>query len=119
MRFRPFVEAMAMGGYYSRYRNTIGFAHAKGGLRVLEWSRAYGELYLRTDFVADAAREFYNNVLDGSVGLRIVPDFGVGLQVLAEYHRGQYWDATLPTAPYGRWFSSGRLMVVLDQPFAF
>ena len=69
--------------------------------------------------MADAAREFYNNVLDGSVGLRIVPDFGVGLQVLGEYHRGQYWDATLPTAPYGRWFSSGRLMVVLDQPFAF
>lgn len=118
VRLRPFVEAMAMGGYYSRYKNVIGFGHAKAGARVLEWRRAYGEVYLRGDFVADSRREFFNNIVEGSVGVRIVPDFGVGVQVLAEYHRGLYWDSGLRTSPYDRWYSSGRLILVLDQPFA-
>lgn len=118
VRLRPFVEAMAMGGYYSRYENVIGFGHAKAGARVLEWRRAYGDVYLRGDFVADTRREFFNNIVEGSVGVRLVPDFGIGVQVLAEYHRGLYWDRALRTSPYDRWYSSGRLILVLDQPFA-
>ncbi len=118
IRLRPFVEAMAMGGYYSRYENVIGFGHAKGGIRLLEWSRSYGEMYFRTDMVADTRRDFFNNVLEVSAGIRIVPDFGLGVQVLAEYHRGLYWDRSLPSAPYDRWYSSGRLIISLDQPFA-
>ena len=117
-RFKPFVEAMALGGYYSRYSNVLGFGHAKAGARVMEWQRAYSEVYLRGDVVADTRREFYNNILEGSVGLRIVPDFAWGLQILAEYHRGMYWDASLPTAPYDRYYSSWRFYVVIDQPFA-
>lgn len=118
IRWKPFVEAMAMGGYYSRYENILGFGHAKAGIRLLEWSRAYGDLYIRTDIVADTRRDFFNNIVEGSVGLRIAPDFGIGVQILAEYHRGLYWDTGLPTLPYDRWYSSGRLIVALDQPFA-
>lgn len=118
VRFKPFVEAMAMGGYYSRYENVIGFGHAKGGVRLLEWSRSYGEMYFRTDMVADTRRDFFNNILEVSAGIRIVPDFGLGVQVLAEYHRGLYWDRSLPSAPYDRWYSSGRLIISLDLPFA-
>lgn len=116
--FKPFVEAMAMGGYYSRYSNVLGFGHTKAGARVMEWHRAYTEIYLRGDVVADTRREFYNNILEGSIGLRVVPDFAWGLQILVEYHRGMYWDESLPTAPYERYYSSGRFYIVLDQPFA-
>jgi hypothetical protein len=115
--FKPFVEAMGMGGYYSRYQNVLGFGHAKGGARVVEWWRSYAELYLRADLVADTQRAFYNNIIEGSVGLRFVPDFAWGLQLLAEYHRGMYWDTSLSTSPYERWYSSGRLYIVIDQPF--
>lgn len=118
MTFKPFVEAMALGGYYSRYSNVLGFGHAKTGARVVEWNRAYTELYLRADIVADTRREFYNNILEGSIGLRVIPDFAWGLQILAEYHRGMYWDTSLPTTPYDRYYSSGRLYIVIDQPFA-
>ncbi len=117
IRLKPFVEAMVMGGYYSRYENVIGFGHAKGGFRLLEWSRSYGEMYLRTDMVADTKRDFFNNILEVSAGIRIVPDFGIGVQILAEYHRGLYWDRNLPSAPYERWYSGGRLIVAIDQPF--
>jgi tetratricopeptide (TPR) repeat protein len=117
LTFKPFVEAMAMGGYYSRYRNVLGFGHAKTGARVLEWWRSYVDLYVRADLVADTQREFYNNIMEGSLGLRIIPDFGWGLQILAEFHRGLYWDTSLPTAPYDRWYSSGRFYIVIDQPF--
>lgn len=116
--FKPFIEAMAMGGYYSRYSNVLGFGHAKTGARVMEWHRAYTEVYLRGDVVADTRREFYNNILEASIGLRVVPDFAWGLQILAEYHRGMYWDTSLPTAPYDRYYSSGRFYIVIDQPFA-
>jgi len=109
---------MALGGYYSRYSNVLGFGHAKTGARVLEWNRAYTEVYLRADVVADTRREFYNNILEGSIGLRVAPDFAWGLQILAEYHWGTYWDKSLPTTPYDRYYSSGRLYIVIDQPFA-
>lgn len=118
LRFKPFVEAMVMGGYYSRYENVLAFGHTKVGTRFLEWNRSYAEAYLRGDIVADTRREFYNNILEGSLGLRIVPDFAWGLQLLAEYHRGVYWDTSLPTDPYDRWYSSGRFYIVIDQPFA-
>ena len=118
LSFKLFVEAMALGGYYSRYSNVLGFGHAKTGARVLEWNRAYTEVYLRADVVADTRREFYNNILEGSIGLRVAPDFAWGLQILAEYHWGTYWDMSLPTTPYDRYYSSGRLYIVIDQPFA-
>jgi hypothetical protein len=118
MCLKPFVEATGMGGYYSRYHNVLGFGHGKAGVRSAEWGRAYLELYVRADGVADTRREYYNNILEGSLGLRLVPDFAWGVQILAEYHRGLYWDGSLPTSPYDRWYSSGRLMIVFDQPFA-
>lgn len=115
--FKPFVDLYMSGGYYSRYVNTIGYAQARGGFRAVEWQNTALDLYLRGDFAFDSKREYYNNVVEASVGVRLIPSYLWNVSILAEYHRGTYWDSKLSTGPYDRYYDSFRLILVLDQPF--
>ena len=115
--FKPFVDFYASGGYYSRYKNTIGYAQVRGGFRAVEIQTTALDLYLRGDFASDSQREYYNNVAEASVGIRFIPSYLWNVAILAEYHRGTYWDSKLSTGPYDRYYDSFRLLFVFEQPF--
>lgn len=117
--FQPFVDAYASAGYYSRYKNTIGYAQARIGVRALEWGYTTLDLYLRGDFGWDAEREFYNNIAEVSVGGRWIPYWPLGVSVLAEYHRGKYWDHNLLTGNLDRYYSSFRVFLVFEKNLCF
>ncbi len=114
--FKPFVDLHMSGGYYSRYVNTISYAQLRGGFRAVEWQNTAFDLYLRADFASDTKREYYNNIAEASIGVRLIPSYLWNLSVLTEYHRGTYWDSGLSTGPYNRYYDSFRLLLVFDQP---
>ena len=119
LTFKPFVDMYLSGGYYSRYKNTIGYAQLRAGFRAMEWRTTALDLYLRGDGAADSKREYYNNIAEAGIGLRFIPSYIWHVSILAEYHRGTYWDTGLSTGPYSRWYDTFRLMLVLEQPFCF
>lgn len=117
--FTPLADAYASAGYYSRYKNTIGYTQARIGVRALEWGYSIADLYLRGDFGWDTEREFYNNIAEVSIGGRWTPYWPLGLSVLAEYHRGKYWDNGIPTGTFDRYYSSFRVFLVFDKNLCF
>lgn len=113
----PFADMYASFGYYSRYQDAIGYLQARAGLRVLEVSRAAGDVYLRADFVRDTEKQFYNNEIEGSLGFRLIPDVHWGFYVVAEFHRGTYWEVSPAPIPYDSYYSSFRLFLIFDRTF--
>jgi tetratricopeptide (TPR) repeat protein len=116
--FAPFTDAFLSAGYYSRYKNVIGYSQLRAGFRALEYRHTAFDLYARGDFTFDALsahREFYNNTIEGSLGARIVPDHRWGINLLVEFHRGSYWM----DPPYGsgpsRWYNSFRVILAIDR----
>jgi hypothetical protein len=116
---KPWADTYTSVGYYSRYNNVIGYTQGKAGLRFLEVGYLGMDIYARVDFAWDSAREFYNNVAEGSVGLRLVPQYAWGISLLAEFHRGFYWDQSLSTGDISRWYSSNRFFLVFERSLSF
>jgi len=110
----PFADFYASFGYYSRYTNAIGYAHIRAGIRAAAWGYSSADIYLRSDINVDTERIYYNNIAEGSVGLRLVPDFQWGVSLLAEYHWGKYWGTQSPL-PVDMYYRSFRLFLVLDS----
>jgi len=117
--WKPWADAYTSAGYYSRYENIIGYAMVRGGVRLLEAGYSEMDLYVRGNLAWDTERIFYNNVAEGGLGLRFVPHHSWGVAVLAEFHRGFYWDRGLPTGALERWYSSGRFFLVLERALDF
>jgi len=113
---KPFADVYTSTGYYSRYRNVIGYYQARAGLRVLEWMYSSVDVYARGDCIADTRREFYNNVLEGSIGVRVNAYQPWGISVLAELHRGLYWARQVPV---DRSYDTFRLFLVIDTMLCF
>lgn len=114
----PFADAFLSAGYYSRYKNVIGYGQVRGGLRMLAYRHSALDLYLRGDFTFDALsrhREFYNNTVEGSLGARLVPDHRWGVALLVEFHRGFYWMDPPAGTGSARWYDSFRVLVVIDR----
>lgn len=118
-RAKPWTDVYSSVGYYSRYHNTIGYGQARVGIRAAEWKYSVVDVYLRGDVAADSERRFYNNVVEASLGLRLIPDHRWGINVLAEYHRGTYWDSGLSFPMTGRNYESVRLFIVFDRKLCF
>jgi hypothetical protein len=113
----PFADLYSSLGYYSRYTNTIGYVQARAGVRPLEVNRTVVDLYLRGGMVRDSEKEFYNNILEGALGVRLTPNVTWGLYLLGEFQRGYYWEVGGPAPPYDRYFDGFRLFLILDRTF--
>jgi hypothetical protein len=115
--FYPWADMYSSFGYYSRYEDGIGYLQGRLGLRVLEVSKTAGDVYLRGDLVRDTEKLFYNNEVEGSVALRLIPDVDWGFYLAAEFHRGTYWDVGGPPVPYDSYYSSFRFFLIFDRTF--
>lgn len=115
--FTPWADMYSSFGYYSRYQDGIGYLQGRAGLRVLEVSKTAGDVYLRGDLVRDTEKQFYNNEIEGSVGLRIIPDVDWGFYLVGEFHRGTYWDVGGGPIPYDAYYSSFRFFLIFDRTF--
>jgi len=109
-------------GYYSRYKNGIGYAQGRIGVRAAEFSRAFMDVYLRADAVFDTEGKFYNNLFEIGPGLRLTPDPEWGLFLMVEYHHGMYADYTAAMtlereAFYPPTYNTVRFLLVLDREF--
>lgn len=114
----PTFDLYSSLGYYSRYKNTIGYLQIKGGLRTLEVSHTVGDVYALAGFVKDSEKEYYNNALEGGIGARIAPNVNWGLYVVAEFRRGYYLDIVTATPlPHDRYYNSARFYVIFDRTF--
>lgn len=112
--WKPFVDVYTSTGYYSRYKNGIGYYHARAGLRVLEWMYSSVDVYVRGNIVADTRREYFNNVVEGGVGLRLNVYQPWGASILAEIHKGAYWARQVPV---DRSYNTVRIFFIIDHAF--
>ena len=117
--FKPFADGYFSAGYYSRYKNSIVYLQARAGFRVAAYYYTALDIYIRGDLVGDTQREYYNNIAEGSAGIRFIPYHPIGVSVLAEFHRGVYWDANSNFAPANRTYNTFRLFLIIDQPLCF
>lgn len=88
--FKPMFELYLSFGYYSRYKNSIGYGTIKGGFRFFELGKTASDFYLRINFATDTEKEFYNNIIELGTGIKIIPNHLWGLNLLMEYNRGIY-----------------------------
>ena len=123
--FEPLLDVYSSVGYYSRYKNVIGYLQGRAGIRVFEMAYSAADLYVRSMFVKDSEREFYNNQLDAGIGLRILPVYNWNLYIMTEYYRGLYidglpnhYDTTLGQKVYDeKYFGGFRLFIIYDHIF--
>lgn len=115
--FAPLLDFYSSLGYYSRYSNTIGYLQGRAGIRTVEVSRAIMDAYVSLGVVRDGNKEYYNNLVEGSVGVRISPNIFWGLYLAGEFHRGSYWDVGGTARPYDQFYSSFRFFIILDKTF--
>ena len=112
-----FADAGVSAGYYSRYNNCIGYAQGRAGVRVIEYNASAIDAFLSTNLSADSRNSFYNNIAEIGCGLRIVPDHRWGINVLMEFLRGEYVGGSRFQAPGGVYYSTVRLMAIVDRFF--
>jgi hypothetical protein len=119
MRFSGsfFADAGGFVGYYSRYTNTISYIQGRGGVRCVEWGATALDLYARLDVAQDSKREFYNNSVEGGLGIRIIPNHAWSIFVMLEAKRGLYVGNSRVDSPYGSAYGTQRLILVWERPF--
>ena len=113
--FYPYVDLYTSAGYYSRYKNVIGYLQARGGVRVVEVSRTALDVYALLDMAWDTEKDFYNNVSEGGLGARLTPHFNWGVYLVGEYHRGRYWRTAATQPPYDPYYNSFRLYIIFER----
>ena len=114
-----FADWYGSFGYYSRYDNGIGYLQARAGLRLLEYKYSAADLYLRVDGSIDTRGDFFNNIAEAGVGLRLIPNPWWGAAVAVEYRRGYYWQREQGTNPYDRYYNSVRFYILFDRFFCW
>lgn len=116
---QPLLDLYSSVGYYSRYKNAIGYLQGRVGTRVFEMSYTAADLYARSMFVKDSEKEFYNNMIDAAIGMRLLPFYKWNLYLMAEYYRGVYLgeDPLPQPASYTKYFGGFRFFIIYDQIF--
>ncbi|MBI4548618.1 MAG: tetratricopeptide repeat protein [Ignavibacteriae bacterium] len=120
--FYFFADAYASAGYYSRYKNGIGYLQGRTGLRIVEVSRTAFDTYVRLDFVRDTEGEFYNNLDEWGLGARLTPHVDWGLYLMSEFHRGDYRKVSARADAerarrYDLYYNSFRFFIIFDRTF--
>jgi hypothetical protein len=118
----PFADVYASAGYYSRYKNVIGYAQLRAGLRAVEVSKTAVDVYARMDMVRDTEKLFYNNIVEFGPGIRLTPNIHWGLYLVGEYHRGVYWDVSDAAKAeraslYAANYNSFRFFLIFERTF--
>jgi hypothetical protein len=117
MTLSPLLDVYSSFGYYSRYNNNIGYLQGRAGGRLLEISYSAFDVYLKGGLAIDTKKEFYNNLCEGGIGFRLMPNVNWGLYIIGEYQRGLYWDVGDNANPYDKYYNSFRLFIVFDRMF--
>ena len=117
MPFYIFADFYSSAGYYSRYKNFIGYLQGRFGSRIFEINNAVSDIYIKGSLVLDTEKEFYNNQFEGLIGLRIMPDIEWGLVFAIEAGRGFYINMNNSENPYDTYFNSIRFFVIFDRIF--
>ncbi len=113
--FIPFADLYTSFGYYSRYKNGIGYLQARGGFRALEVSHSVADVYARFDVVRDTEKEFFNNFVEWGIGTRITPNIDWGLHLAVEYKRGVYWSVSNTVIPVDSYYNSVRFFLIFER----
>ena len=113
--FHFFADWYASIGYYTRYENMLLYSHARAGFRAFTLRHTAVDIFLRADFVADSRGEYYNNILEGGTGIRIIPDHRWGVAFIAEYHHGGYLRSVPASATLGSPYDTVRLFLIFDR----
>jgi hypothetical protein len=74
-------------------------------------------MYLKGGLVRDTEKEYYNNQLEGAIGLQVIPDIRWGLYLIGEFHRGYYWKDGTILNPYDNYYNSFRFFIIYDRTF--
>ena len=109
--FKPLADLYGSFGYYSRYKNSIGYASLKGGFRFFEWRKSSNDFYLKLNFAMDIEKEYYNNIIESGAGLKFIPDHSIGLSLLVEFLRGKYL-ITPPIISRSSYYNSFRFYLI-------
>jgi tetratricopeptide (TPR) repeat protein len=122
MPMYPFADVYASAGYYSRYKNVIGYAQVRAGLRAVEVSKTAVDAYVRMDIARDTEKLFYNNIVEFGPGIRLTPNIDGGLYLVGEYHRGVYWDVSDAAKAeraslYDANYNSFRFFLIFERTF--
>jgi len=113
----PWADLYSSAGYYSRYKNSIAHLQGRAGLRFLEVSNTVLDLYVKGDLILDAEKEFYNNLTEGALGIRLTPHVQWGLYLAGEINRGSYLDRSGTENPYDTYYNGVRLFLIFDRTF--
>jgi tetratricopeptide (TPR) repeat protein len=125
----PFADMYSSVGYYSRYQNTIGYLVLRGGLRLVEVSNTVSDVYGRLNFARDATfnlsadhgliepNDFYNNINEWGVGLRIAPNIHWGFYLVGEFLRGMYSNSDLLPSAREQYYDGFRFFLLFDRTF--
>jgi hypothetical protein len=84
------ADCFGSAGYYSRYENFIAYLQGRLGVRAMEVSRMFLDVYLRGDLALDANGDYYNNIYEIGPGMRFTPNPDWGLFLMVEYRNGHY-----------------------------
>ena len=62
----------------------------KAGTRLVEVSRTAFDVYALGDYVWDVELDYFNNIVEGGLGARLIPWTDLDLHLVAEWRRGKY-----------------------------
>ncbi|MBU2636233.1 MAG: hypothetical protein KJ963_04000 [Bacteroidetes bacterium] len=113
---KPLTDVFGSFGYYSRFKNGIGYGSGRLGARVIEFKKSAIDIYSRFNIARDTEKKYYNNLVEWGGGFRIIPDHLFGLIFAAEFHRGRYWRVTDQLIPNGLYYNSYRFFIIFDRP---
>ncbi len=115
--FTLLLDVYTSLGYYSRYDNGIWYLQGRGGTRIFELRYSAIDFYAKGAIARDIKKEFYNNLFEGGIGVRMIPNLNWGLYLIGEFQRGYYWDVSTSANPYEKYYNSLRLFIVFEKIF--
>ncbi|MDI6765610.1 MAG: hypothetical protein QME52_02115 [Bacteroidota bacterium] len=115
--YTPFADIYTSVGYYSRYQNSIWYLQGRFGYRIIEASYTAFDIYSKGNLVRDTGKEFYNNLVEGGIGIQVIPNIEWGVYLSAEYDVGQYLNYIGSPNPYKRYYSMYRFFIIFERSF--
>jgi tetratricopeptide (TPR) repeat protein len=113
---KPLADLFSSFGYYSRYKNGIGYGSCRLGVRIIEFKKRAIDIYSRFNIARDTEKKYYNNFIEWGGGVRIIPDHLFGLIFAAEFHRGRYWLVSDQPIPGNLYYNSYRFFIIFEKP---
>ncbi len=114
--FKPFTDIYSSTGYYSRYKNAINYTSVRGGVRFIEFGKSGVDIYARLNGAIDSENLFYNNLAEWGGGIKIIPHYSFGLNLIAEFERGYFWRKS-SHLPDNLFYNSFRFYIIFERSF--